>query len=133
MVDERVERDLTEYTKIYPAKYKDLLNKCAPDAAPETTDPLSPLVTDFLVLVHPLMLGRRYCKNEQHAEEEVAAMESILKQYRGELMRIFKYYCASGDGASISTMCLSEYWTFLRQSRLATGVRGANTVVTRPT
>ena len=38
-------------------------------------------------------------------------------------MRVFKYYCASGATDSISTMALSEFWTFLRHSRLAEGVR----------
>ena len=52
-------------------------------------------------------------------------MQALLRKYRGELMRIFKYYCASGEGSSISTMCLSEYWTFLRQSQLAPQVHSA--------
>lgn len=89
VVDEREAKELRDYTRVYPAKYKDLLD--------------------------------RYTTGQAAAAQQVARLEEALTEARAPLSRIFQYYCASGDGSSISSMCLSEYWAFLRDSGIAGG------------
>lgn len=54
-------------------------------------------------------------------------MEGLLMDNRSVIAKIFQYYCASGDGSSISTMSTWDYWSFLKDIRVSSVAGGSGT------
>lgn len=87
--DERADLELTEYTTIDRAKYKDLLNRCSGFSAQM---PNRGLFHGTHAVVGAACNLHRHCKDADDAEAEVQAIQSLLHEHRSKLQRIFKFY-----------------------------------------